>query len=282
MEHPDEGDEEEGCDEMDEDDQVNGQANEEVNVSMDGQHDLGDFESSSGSERRHSSSEHSDKSAASTARTVPSLEGESRKQTSDGSHTDAEDDMDMPSNTAILANKRANPTFNRLFRSKGEFFLATRPHRAGDWSQAGAMLTLTGGRPWFCTLPPEEYATGDKEVDSLVQHDIQKGGEWGDRRQELVFIGERLDHASLDKLLDECLLNNGEMKKWENIMRDDTLDNTSRVDALQAAFDDGFPDWNGDDDDDEEMEMEDDDHQGHNHARGLKHNTLAKTLKEVD
>ena len=281
MEHlEDDDDEDEESDEMDADDQVDDQANQDEDVPMDGLYDSRESQSNSGSERRHSSSEHSEKSSASTARTVPSLEGEPRKQTSADSNTDAEDDMDIPSNTAILANKRAHPTFKRLFRSKGEFFLATRPHRAGDWSQAGAMLTLTGGRPWFCTLPPEEYTTGDKEVDSLVQHDIQKGGEWGDRRQELVFIGEKLDHANVEKLLDECLLNDGEMRKWENIMRDDKLDDTSRIDALQDIFDDGFPDWNGDGDEDDEME--DDDHHGHDHARGLKHNTLAKNLKEVD
>jgi hypothetical protein len=51
------------------------------------------------------------------------------------------DPLDMPPNDVILANKRACPLFGRLFRSKGEFFLATRPHRAGEWSQAGAMIT---------------------------------------------------------------------------------------------------------------------------------------------
>mgnify|MGYP000915930941 CR=1 FL=1 len=66
-----------------------------------------------------------------------------------------EDPLDIPPNATILANKRAHPTLSRLFRSKGEFYLATRPHRAGDWSQAGAMLTLTGGRAWFCTGGPD-------------------------------------------------------------------------------------------------------------------------------
>jgi G3E family GTPase len=97
--------------------------------------------------------------------------------------------LDMRPNDVILANKRACPLFGRLFRSKGEFLLATRPHRAGEWSQAGAMITMRGGRPWFCTLPPEHYLTGDEEVDKLVQFDISNGGEWGDRRQELIFIG---------------------------------------------------------------------------------------------
>lgn len=160
----------------------------------------------------------------------------------------------------ILANKRAHPTLHRLFRSKGEFLLATRPHRAGDWSQAGAMLTLTGGRPWFCTLDAAKYTKGDAQVDALVQHDMAKGGEWGDRRQELVFIGERLDHAALKALLDECLLTDGEFAQWQRVMRDPGLDDAYKSRALEGLFDDGFPDWHADTDD---MEAE-----GHAHSHG--------------
>ncbi|KHN98364.1 CobW/HypB/UreG, nucleotide-binding domain containing protein [Metarhizium album ARSEF 1941] len=255
MEHPDDGEEE---------------GDEQDAVMVEHTHALHSG-SVSGSERRASDSEHSEKNSASTARTVPSLEGEPGKHASDDeamdvdTDTDMDMDMDIPSNATILANKRAHPTFRRLFRSKGEFFLATRPHRAGDWSQAGAMLTLTGGRPWFCTLPAEAYTTGDKEVDALVQHDIIKGGQWGDRRQELVFIGEKLDHASLETLLDECLLTDGEMGEWEKVMTDEKLDRALRVEVLQDVFDDGFPDWTEEDDDGDEG------HHGHKHTIYSKH-----------
>lgn len=169
---------------------------------------------------------------------------------------DMEDPLEPPSNEVILANKTANPLFNRLFRSKGEFFLATRPHRAGDWSQAGAMLTMTGGRPWFCTLDPGDYLTGDSEVDALVTHDIKKGGEWGDRRQEMVFIGEKLDIKGLEAALDACLLNDEEWRKWQKVMRNKKWDDEKKRDKLQDLFDDGFPDWTEDGED----------HEGHDHA----------------
>lgn len=42
-----------------------------------------------------------------------------------------EDPLELPEPAEILANKRAHPLFSRLFRSKGEYFLATRPGRAG-------------------------------------------------------------------------------------------------------------------------------------------------------
>ena len=71
---------------------------------------------------------------------------------SDSGHADGSSDADMddapelPSNETILANKRAHPLFGRLFRSKGEVWLATRPNQAGEWSQAGGMLTLGTGQ----------------------------------------------------------------------------------------------------------------------------------------
>ncbi|KJZ74371.1 hypothetical protein HIM_06181 [Hirsutella minnesotensis 3608] len=150
---------------------------------------------------------------------------------------------DTPADDVILANRRADPVLVRLFRSKGEFFLATRPNRAGDWSQAGAMLTLAGGRPWFCTLDEDEYMTGDQEIDALVKHDISKGGKWGGRRQELVFIGENLDHVKLQSILDKCLLTDEEYGKWQKVMSDEALSDGEKEDALCDIFDDGFPDW---------------------------------------
>ncbi|KAL6870329.1 P-loop containing nucleoside triphosphate hydrolase protein [Trichoderma novae-zelandiae] len=168
------------------------------------------------------------------------------------------DGMTPPENDVILANKRAHPTLARLFRSKGEIFMATRPHRCGEWSQAGAMLTLTGGRSWFCTLRPEEYTTGSEDVDALVKHDIAKGGEWGDRRQELVFIGEGLDHEALEGMLDGCLLTDGEYEAWKGVMREEGVKEEERREMLEELFEDGFPDWPGDDGDEEG-------HEGHGH-----------------
>ncbi|CAG9977771.1 unnamed protein product [Clonostachys byssicola] len=172
----------------------------------------------------------------------------------------------FPSNETIMINKRSHPLLSPLFRSKGEFFLATRPHRAGEWSQAGSILSLTGGRPWFCTLSPEEYTTGDKSVDRLVQHDIKKGGEWGDRHQELVFIGENIDHDGLRGLLDGCLLTDEEYETWQEIMRDTARDDESKYEALGNAFEDGFLDWPGDDDDGEHDHDHAHDHSGHHHG----------------
>lgn len=256
-------DEEDDDDEDDDKEMIDYEDSETVDDDEQGMEEM----SSSGKRSAPSSPQ----SSHSTVQTVPSPSASPKKDGAavkfDEDHAMLEsEDLCPPSNEVILENKRKNPTLGRLFRSKGEFFLATRPNRAGDWSQAGAMLTMTSGRPWFCTLPPEEYTTGDEEVDGLVQHDIKMGGEWGDRRQELVFIGERLDNQALESMLDECLLTDSEYTKWEKTMRNVKLGDSEKRDVLEELFEDGFPDWTGDDEDD---------HEGHDHA----HPTNLRSIK---
>ncbi|KIV87034.1 hypothetical protein, variant [Exophiala sideris] len=75
---------------------------------------------------------------------------------SDVSEADKQDESDDFAKSiepkVVAENKKANPIFAGLLRSKGFFWLATRPSLHGEWSEAGTMLTLQGGGPWFCTL----------------------------------------------------------------------------------------------------------------------------------
>jgi G3E family GTPase len=91
-----------------------------------------------------------------------------------------------------------------VIRAKGFFWLATRPHLVGEISQAGA-LVRTGRRGlWWAAVPrhrwpdhPEWRAAMKPYLDPV----------WGDRRQELVFIGcYPMDEAELRARLDDCLV----------------------------------------------------------------------------
>jgi G3E family GTPase len=177
--------------------------------------------------------------SASSASSPPASEHDMQDKT--------EFDLEIPDPAVVLANKKANALVSRLFRSKGEYWLATRPNRAGEWSQAGAMLTLSGGRKWFCLCEKEEYETGSPEIDEMVLHDIEKGGEWGDRRQEVVFIGEGLNVPALEAVLDKFLVNDEEWKHWQVAMRGDAKGKVDGEALLNDLFDDGFPDWPEDD-----------------------------------
>lgn len=190
----------------------------------------------------------------------------------------SEDDLIAPSNEAILENKRKHPLLGRLFRSKGIFWLATRSGYSGMWSQAGAMLTLLGDRRWFCTYTPDELAAWcpDEELRKQIQRDIDCGKEWGDRRQEIVFIGEKLDVKGLEALLDECLVNDEEWEMLEPLEKKIKEEDEARRKAVESMneakegisriFKDGFPDWPAHYPDEEPEEDDDEeDHFGHHH-----------------
>lgn len=68
----------------------------------------------------------------------------------------------------------------------------------------------------------EKFDDLNLEYVHLVCKDFQ--GKWGDRRQEIVFIGENVDSEGLTKTLDACLINDEEMVQWEQVMENDTLD----------------------------------------------------------
>ncbi|MGM0986669.1 MAG: GTP-binding protein [Pseudomonadota bacterium] len=91
----------------------------------------------------------------------------------------------------------------RLLRSKGFFWLATRPQFAGQWSQAGGIAHY-GFAGMFWKAVPESRWPEDPEYQAAIMEKWQEP--FGDMRQELVFIGQNLDEARIWQALDDCLL----------------------------------------------------------------------------
>jgi sodium-dependent phosphate transporter len=156
------------------------------------------------------------------------------------SDTESISDFDQPDQTLILQNKRTHPAFGPILRSKGFFWLATRPLHFGEWSQAGGMLTVGPGGPWFAEVPEEDWPE-DKDVRESIERDFQ--GKWGDRRQELVFIGEGLDVQGITVLLDGCLLDDKDWRRWEQIMGSKKMDSDRKAEKLGVMWEDGWEDW---------------------------------------
>ncbi|GAA6013026.1 hypothetical protein JCM11491_000942 [Sporobolomyces phaffii] len=154
---------------------------------------------------------------------------------------------------ARLASKKASPSFGPLLRSKGFFWLATRPLMSGEWSQAGVMLTIGGGSRWLCETDETQWPS-HPEVRKKMKADFK--GRWGDRRQELVFIGETISTIQplLTAELDAALLNDEEWQAWEKIMKSKKTSSKKKVEKLEALFEDGFEDW-----------IDEEDHTGHGH-----------------
>lgn len=109
--------------------------------------------------------------------------------------------------------KKAGP-FAQLLRSKGFFWLASRSANMGEWSQAGAILSISNGGSWFVTVPFDQWPTEEKIINE-IKKDFE--GEFGDRRNELVFIGtfNEGDQQRIRSALDECLVSESDMGAYK-------------------------------------------------------------------
>lgn len=150
------------------------------------------------------------------------------------------EEEETPDPSEILSNKRNHPAFKTLLRSKGFFWLATRPYQSGEWSQAGAILTINCGGRWFAEEHDPANWPEDEDVKKSVYDDF--AGRWGDRRQELVFIGEGIDTARVQAEFDQCLLDDKEMETWEEVM-DGEGNREEKEDKMMQVWEDGWEGW---------------------------------------
>lgn len=95
-----------------------------------------------------------------------------------------------------------------VVRSKGFFWLASRPAFAGSWSQAGGVCRHGLAGRWWAAVPLEQWPE-DAETVAHIRERWEEGT--GDARQELVLIGMQMDEAVLRGRLDACLLDDVEM-----------------------------------------------------------------------
>ena len=101
-----------------------------------------------------------------------------------------------------------------VVRSKGLFWLASQMEVALVWSQAGGARQVQGAQNWLCTLPDEMWnTTGENSKDAVraLWHP-----RFGDRKQELVFIGQEMDETAMRAKLEACLLTEEELAQDES------------------------------------------------------------------
>ncbi len=98
-----------------------------------------------------------------------------------------------------------------IIRSKGFFWLASRPDNALLWSQAGGSLRAELYGRWWSAVPIKERAMNSVYLDNqeIIMKDWDK--QWGDRMNELVIIGQDLDREKITSDLNHCLLNEFEI-----------------------------------------------------------------------
>ena len=101
------------------------------------------------------------------------------------------------------------PESASIIRSKGCFWLASRPEVSGFWSQAGPVISSEPGAIWWADSPADSIPD---DPESRRELELIWHPESGDRRQELVIIGCPLDQPAVQAALDECLLTEAELK----------------------------------------------------------------------
>ena len=119
----------------------------------------------------------------------------------------------------------ATEEYGKLIRSKGYFWLATRPTFAGQWSQAGGIAHYGFAGMFWKAVPKQNWPDDEAYLESIEKLWVEP---FGDMRQELVFIGQNLNKEEMTKALDNCLLSEDEVLQGK---------------AYWAQLNDPFPAW---------------------------------------
>lgn len=90
-----------------------------------------------------------------------------------------------------------------VIRAKGHFWIATQPDWVVEFSLAGALSSTNPLGTWWACIPKEQWPE-DENAQAYMRANWQEP--WGDRRQEIVFIGSEINWPELKAHLDACLL----------------------------------------------------------------------------
>lgn len=117
-------------------------------------------------------------------------------------------------------------TWEGVLRSKGFFWVASRPDVQAMWSQAGLSVSLEPMASWYAAMLEDawEFESDDDRDELLARWDPLLG----DREIELVFIGIEMDQEAIQVRLDACILTPQEFEQG--------------IDDW-ATFDDPLPEW---------------------------------------
>lgn len=102
-----------------------------------------------------------------------------------------------------------------IIRAKGMFWLASRPELAISFSQAGGSLRVEQAGTWWSAMPYSERIRYAAFVNHQEEIESRWSKLWGDRLNELVFIGQDLDKEECRDAIRQCLVTADEARNWE-------------------------------------------------------------------
>ena len=105
-----------------------------------------------------------------------------------------------------------------IIRSKGLFWLSSRPDQALVWSQAGGSLKAEGAGVWWASMLFHERIKYLPFVENQKQIESEWDKLFGDRKNEIVFIGQNMDEKLIKDELELCLSTDDEInsREWKS------------------------------------------------------------------
>lgn len=103
-----------------------------------------------------------------------------------------------------------------VIRSKGLFWIASRPDHALSWSQAGGSLKADIAGHWWAAIPRKERLANPVFINNVDFLKQRWDHYYGDRLNELVIIGQNLDILTITKDLKDCLCIHEEVLGWKD------------------------------------------------------------------
>jgi G3E family GTPase len=95
---------------------------------------------------------------------------------------------------------------NNIIRAKGLFWLVSRPNEAISFSQAGGSTRIDKAGVWWASMPFSERTKYASFIENQPYIESKWDGLWGDRMNELVFIGQDMDKPQIISTLEQCLI----------------------------------------------------------------------------
>ena len=105
---------------------------------------------------------------------------------------------------------------NNIIRTKGLFWLASRPEDAINFSQAGGSSRIERAGVWWASMTLDERTNYQSFIDNREFIESKWSEQWGDRMNELVFIGQDIEKEKMISDLEKCLLQDKEQYMFEN------------------------------------------------------------------
>ncbi|BFM42875.1 zinc metallochaperone ZinU [Flavobacterium sp. CFS9] len=103
-----------------------------------------------------------------------------------------------------------------IIRSKGLLWMASRPEQAINWSQAGGSMKAEGAGVWWASMPLSERMTFNNFVEFQDVIEERWTSNFGDRLNELVFIGQKMKEIEILNELKKCLCTADEIIDYQD------------------------------------------------------------------